>query len=372
MKTIIDIIVSMLQFYNSTAIYLLLGLIVAALLHLFFPDTLIRKHLGNGKIIPVIKATLFGIPIPLCSCGVLPVAAALKRQGANKGAAIAFLTSTPQIGADSFLMTYSLLGPIFAVFRIAASLMSAMIAGISVNLFVQKEKIFDTADTATEEAAHNHETENHLFDKLKRLPSYLEFEILGPIAKSLVVGMLAAGLISALVPTWVFEKGLGNPLISSLIMLVIGIPMYVCASASTPIAASLIMKGMAPGSALVFLLTGPVTNTVTMAAIGKMIGRRALAIYITTIALISLLMGFLLNSVLSNSAFKDSLRLGVHGEMLPLWAQHTGTFILTMMLLYYFFHSLNSARKKNVVQEISVSVSETTCSHCAKRQKKTP
>lgn len=237
----IEFVKEIVFFVNEVSVYLLFGFLVAGILHVLFPDSIIKKHLGKNSFGSVVKATLFGIPLPICSCGVVPVAASLKNSGASKGASISFLISTPQVGADSFLITYSLLGWIFGVFRIGASLVTAMIAGILVNLTAGKKKdegmvMFPMATPV-----------ESMGTRVKSFFRYLEYELLGSIANTLIVGILVAGLISAVIPDGFFETYLDYPFLSMVVMLAAGIPMYVCASASTPIAASLIMKGMSPG-----------------------------------------------------------------------------------------------------------------------------
>jgi uncharacterized membrane protein YraQ (UPF0718 family)/copper chaperone CopZ len=369
MSYIQTIFESILAFYNGIAAYLLLGLLVAGLMHLFFPDSFIKRHLGKGKILPVLKATLFGIPLPLCSCGVVPVAAALKKRGANSGATLSFMTATPQIGADSFLMTYSLLGPVFALFRIAAAFITAMISGIIVNVIEKPSEEITTASGTISKDSKSSET---VVSRLKSLPRYIEFEVLGTIAATLLIGIIVAGVISASVPSWVFTDYLSNQWLSMFIMLIVGIPLYVCASASTPIAASLVIKGMAPGAALVFLLTGPATNAVTIATVIKTLGKRAAFVYIASIAFVSLLMGYLLNNyVFANRSLTPFY--GNHEMNIPHWVNSTSGFILGFMLLFYFVNTYIIApfkRKSSNMKVTTLPVCGMTCSHCAESVRK--
>ncbi len=168
--------------------------------------------MGNDSFGSVLKSTLFGIPLPLCSCGVVPVAASLKKSGASNGAGISFLISTPQIGADSFLVTYSLLGWVFGFFRIAASLITAMAAGIMVNILSRSQGAEKSSDFVSKETFK---------DRLKIFFSYVEYELLGSIAGTLIAGIIIAGVISAVIPNSFFEQYLNSPFLSMLIMLVV-------------------------------------------------------------------------------------------------------------------------------------------------------
>ena len=352
-------------FLNEVSIYLLFGFLLAGVLHVLFPESIVRRHLGSDSFGSVIKSTLFGIPIPLCSCGVIPVAASLRTSGASRGATISFLISTPQIGADSFLITYSLLGWIFGVFRIVASLITAMVAGIMVNFFGMH-------DTDPMQMLPQAVREEHLGQRLQDLPGYIEYEVLGPLANSLITGLILAGIISAMIPDGFFEKQLGSDFLSMVIMLAAGIPMYVCASASTPIAASLIMKGISPGAALVFLLTGPATNAVTVTTIIKTLGKKSALIYLAAIASVSLALGHLLNILTSQYGFSRVILIHQH-EMLPEWLKIGGTAVLTAMLGWYYLKIkiLDKFRRESVMKgQIDLSVQGMTCMHCAGTVKK--
>ncbi len=358
-------------FYNEVAIYLILGFVVAAVLHIFFPESLIRKHLGKNTVSSVFKATLFGIPIPICSCAVIPVATSLKHSGASKGATVSFLITTPQVGADSFMITFSLLGWVFGVFRIIASFITGILAGLMVNVFGGKDQ-----GTLLPMAANR--TDETLKDRARHIVGYVEYELLGSIANSLMVGFLIAGLITVMVPDGFFEMYMGSDFVSMLIMLVIGIPMYVCASASTPIAASLIMKGMSPGAALVFLLTGPATNAIGISAIMKVVGRRSTLIFLAVIAVSSLVFGYILNIMVKNMGL-SMLFTHQHGEMIPMGLKVTGSVILALMLLWYYgdmyivkkyFNSKTGKGASDMSRNVTLNVGGMNCMHCQNSVKK--
>jgi len=359
-------------FYNEVAIFLIFGFIVAAILHVFFPESIIRKHLGNDSFKSVFKATLFGIPIPICSCAVIPVATSLKHSGASKGATVSFLITTPQIGADSFLITFSLLGWVFGVFRIIASFITGILAGIFVNLFCKND------DGTLLPMAADNTAEDTMSYRARNLAYYVEYELLGSIANSLMLGFLIAGLITVLVPDGFFEMYMGSDFISMLVMLAIGIPMYVCASASTPIAASLIMKGLSPGAALVFLLTGPATNAMGIAAITKVVGKKSTLIYLAVISVSALAFGYMMN-LLVNKMGLSNMIMHHHTEMLPMWLKLLGSAVLTLMLAWYYadiylfkkYKIMNKAKGQiDMSHQITLNVSGMNCMHCQNSVKK--
>jgi len=189
---------TIILFLIEVSIYLLFGFIIAGILHVLFPESIIRRHLGRDSFGSVLKSTLFGIPIPLCSCGVVPVAASLRNSGASKGATISFLISTPQVGADSFMITYSLLGWVFTLFRIVASLITAMAAGIMVNILSRNDS------PQSGESPPNINSEEGFGRRIKSILQYVEYDLLGSIANALMVGIIAAGIITALIPEGFF------------------------------------------------------------------------------------------------------------------------------------------------------------------------
>jgi uncharacterized protein len=295
---------------------------------------------------------------------VVPVAASLKNSGASQGATVSFLIATPQIGADSFMITYSLLGWVFGLFRIVAALLTALVAGLLVNLLNRQSPSHATDTSPSPVANRDRET---ALDRAKQGFSYVEYELLGPIANSLLVGILLAGVIGALIPSDFVEGYLGGTFTSMLIMLLLGIPLYVCASASTPIAAALILKGLSPGAALVFLLTGPATNAMSIATVTKIVGKRATVIYLATIAAVSLLLGLLLNLLVASTPLPI---ISTHQhEILPAWLKLAGSVGLTLMLGWYYLKLkvLDKRAGVTVMSEnrMSLNVAGMTCTHCA-------
>ncbi len=362
LKISIDVLKEILFFYNEVAIYLVFGFLVAGLLHIFFSEESIKKNFGKDDVSSIIKATIFGIPLPLCSCGVLPVAASLRKNGASKGAAISFLITTPQVGADSFMITYSLLGWVFALFRIIASVITGFIAGLSINFLKKDEKSpldmeFKMADMKSNET---------FISRAKNVISHVEYAILGPIATHLIIGIILAGFIAVFVPDDFFAKYLGSDILSMFLMLIIGIPMYVCASASTPIAAALIIKGISPGAALIFLLTGPATNAIGISTVARIVGKKALGIYLLSIAGVSIILGIFFNMIVAKYGFQQLISVkNVH--MLPEWLKAFGSVLLTFMLCWYYLSTkLFIGDKKNMKRKVVLNVNGMSCMHCSK------
>jgi uncharacterized membrane protein YraQ (UPF0718 family) len=307
--------------------YLLFGFFVAGLLSVLVSRRMVERHLGGSGTLPLFKAALFGIPLPLCSCGVIPVSMSLHRHGAGKGATLSFLLSTPQTGVDSILVTYSLLGPVFAVFRPLAALVTGIVGGVLVNLFGQK-------DLTPAEAANGGEEDAAVVTCQQKLLNGLKYGFLTlprDIGKPLLLGLVVAAVISAFVPDDFFAGYLGTGLPAMLLMMVVGIPIYVCASASVPVAAALILKGLSPGAALVFLMTGPATNAAGLATIWNTLGRRTAILYLLTVAGCALAGGFLLDSIIH--VVSIGVASHVH-DMGPSLLQHISAVVLLAVLGY--------------------------------------
>jgi hypothetical protein len=281
---------------GQMAPYLLFGFLVAGILSVCFSPPWIERHLGRGGFGPVVKASLLGVPLPLCSCGVIPVAASIRRHGASRGATTAFLLSTPQTGVDSIAITYALLGPIFAIFRPIAAFITGLLGGGLVQLFGKQ----NGEEESSGEQSHNC-TEACCVDKgsrniVWRSLSYGFVTLPRDIGAALLFGVLVAGAITAFVPAGnQLQPYLGGGIVSILIMMAIGVPIYVCASASVPIAAGLIHLGASPGAALAFLISGPATNAATITTTWKLMGRRTALLYLLTIAISAVGCGLLLD-----------------------------------------------------------------------------
>jgi uncharacterized membrane protein YraQ (UPF0718 family) len=324
----------MLEFLKSIAVdfwatmgrmspYLLFGFAVAGILKILIPTSFVQKHLSGKGIRPVFWASLFGVPLPLCSCGVIPVSMSLHKQGASKGATIAFLLSTPQTGVDSVFVTLSLLGPVFMVARPVIALITGVIGGVAVNLFDRRDFAI-TGGPDEEDSSGN---------KSKLITGFRHAFVVLPrdIGTAMLAGLIIAAIISVTVPDDFFTEKIGSGLGEMILMMLVGIPLYVCATASVPIAASLIAKGLSPGAALVFLMTGPATNAAGFVIIWKILGKRTAIIYILTIAVCALVSGLLLDAMFSDLG--SQIHSHYH-EMAATPRQHISAVILLVVLAF--------------------------------------
>lgn len=290
---------------NEAAPYVLFGFFAAGLLRALLPEQAIVKHLGGAGFRPVLKASLFGIPLPLCSCGVIPVAIGLRKQGASKGATASFLVSVPETGVDSIAITWALLDPLMTVIRPLSAFFTALLTGSLINLLPDRTPAPAGASrpgcgcATTPVPAAAAPARQALGSRLKHGVIYAFTDLLKDIGSWLMLGIVLAGIISYVVPVDFVERFLGGELRSLLIMLVVGIPLYICASASTPVAAALVLKGLSPGAALVFLLAGPATNAATMTVVTRQLGKAAGAVYVLAIAVSALVLGWLTNRIYS-------------------------------------------------------------------------
>lgn len=310
--------------------YLLFGFMIAGILSVLVSPETVKKHLGGRGFWPVFKAALIGVPLPLCSCGVIPVAASLRRHGSSKGATVAFLISTPQTGVDSIAVTYGMLGPVFAIFRPVAAFVSGMIGGWIIEAAEDRQTSKDIPEQCPDECCSHGPKRNSLL----RMLHYGFIIMPRDIAKPLIIGLLIAGIISAFTPVNFFSGKMGSGITQMLVMMAFGIPLYVCATASVPIAAAMMMKGISPGAALVFLMTGPATNAATIATIWKTMGKQITVIYLAVVAGTALASGILLNSLFTFPNF--STEHFTH-EMLPPWFQAASAVAMLVMLAAALF-----------------------------------
>ncbi len=330
------------RLYLESSVYILFGLLVSGLLRVYLSPHSVAAHLGRGRFGPVFKAALLGIPLPLCSCGVLPAAAGLRRQGANRGATTAFLISTPESGVDSIAITWALLDPILTVARPVAAFVTATAAGVLENLVGSEEEerrveapdltcpvdgCCDGVDCPPEEHARHH-------GFLERFWAGLLFaftDVWADIVGWFFVGLLLAGAVSALVPVEIMGRFLGGGLGSMLLMLLVGVPLYICATASTPIAAALILKGVSPGAALVFLLAGPATNVTSLTVLLGILGRRATVLYLGSLAVGAVLFGLAVDQLYAALGISPQAVIGQAAEVIPPWAQSAAAMVLLLL-----------------------------------------
>lgn len=283
----------------ESAPFVLFGFFAAGVLKAVLPGNLVSRHLGQNNAASVVKASLFGIPLPLCSCGVIPAAVELRKQGASKGSSAAFLVSVPETGVDSMAITWALLDPLMTVLRPIAAFVTATVTGLLINRLPEEPLPQPAADVACSEACCDQPaargSRHPLLQRLREGLGYAFGELLADIGAWLMLGIAIAGVIAFAVPEDFFARSFAHEWTSLLVMLLVGIPLYICASASTPVAAALVLKGLSPGAALVFLLAGPATNAATMTVVYRFWGRAATVIYLASIAGCSLLLGWLTN-----------------------------------------------------------------------------
>ena len=355
---LVDLVVEM-------APWLLFGFLIAGVLHVFFPDGKINRLLGKSNVKSVIRAALIGIPLPLCSCGVIPTGVSIHKNGASKGAAISFLISTPQTGVDSIMVTYSLLGLPFAIIRPIVALVTGVFGGIFSNQLEAKNEQ-PIAEVKIEKEPVK------LKNPFKEILRYAFVDFMQDIAKWLIIGLLLAAFIAVLVPDDFFASYIHNDFLGMLIILAASIPVYVCATSSVPIAAVLLMKGISPGAALVFLMAGPATNAATISVIGNSMGRKTLMVYLGTLISGALVSGLFIDYVLPREWF--TLAEGIHHHehgILPHWLSIASAIVMTILILNIYIQKMFKKFKKDKTPQftldkgdVTVMVKGMTCNHC--------
>ena len=385
---------------NEMSPYLLLGFLLAGLMHAFIPGRYYTRFLSKPTLGSVINAAIFGIPLPLCSCGVIPTAMSLRKEGASRGAVTSFLIATPQTGIDSIIATFSLMGVPFAVIRPIAALITAVLGGWMVNTFVSlrdrrahremaEGTIVKTEETETctchchchenkaesccpegdsdDHHHHHHSGEHHhhsshhrhsshhhhsssaschchdrkipntIGGKIVEALRYAFLDMMSDIGKWLVIGLVVAGLITIYVPDEVFTIFKDNTMASMILVLIISIPMYLCATGSIPIAVVLMLKGLTPGAALVLLMAGPACNMASILVIRKGLGFRTLVIYILSIVIGAVFFGCLIDwlqysgMIDFTSRVSQTMEIKEGGAGIIKW---TSTIVLTLLLLF--------------------------------------
>ena len=354
--------------------YLLMGFLFAGILHLIFPKKKVKKYLGKNNFGSVVNASLLGVPLPLCSCGVIPTGISFFKHGASKGSTVSFLISTPQTGVDSIFVTYSLLGLPFAIIRPIVAFITGLFGG-ALTQRIDKDKVIqgDRRDDKEDELPSG------LIPKIKEMFRYSFVEFLQDISNWLIIGLLAAALISVIVPDNFFETMIPNSFIGMLMILVVAIPVYICATASVPIAAVLMLKGLSPGAALVLLMAGPATNAATITMIGKVMGKKSLFSYLFAIISGALAAGLIIDNFLPREWFMLSEHFGHAGhnhEMLPAWLKTGSAIVLSLFIVNGYIQkylvkgrvlqaaAASSAKTGQIKGIKTLYVGGMTCNHC--------
>jgi hypothetical protein len=361
MSLVLDILGEIWFVLAASAPWFLIGCLGAGLLHALLPMSAVAKHLGGRGLGGILKATIAGIPLPLCSCSVIPMAASLRRRGASPGASSAFAVSTPETGVDSIALTYALLGPGLAIARPIAAFLSALAAGLGVAALGKRAERSSGTEPEGEDGesraacceqgetakpASGSETccaggacctapldeatpkswPERTFDALH----FAFLDLFDDLAVWLAAGFVIAGVMAALLPDDVLARWGGDSAWAPLVMLFAGLPLYVCATSSTPIAAALMLKGLSPGAALVFLLAGPATNAATMAWVLRDFGARALAVYLASIAVVALGLGYAVDAL--DVPVQIAAGLAAEGEALDIAAHLSAALLLFLIL----------------------------------------
>ncbi|MFT5757756.1 MAG: uncharacterized membrane protein YraQ (UPF0718 family) [Alteromonadaceae bacterium] len=370
------------QLFLLSAPWLLLGLFIAGLINVYLPKDFLNKHLGSEGFMTTIKAALIGAPMPLCSCGVIPAALGLRRAGASKSATTAFLVSTPETGVDSISVSYVLLGPFMAIIRPIAAICSAIVAGVLVGRDDKKEPeiiqeqnikssccssenkviVEKTAYCSSEtpektvesgccESKNEHTNVQGHWYRFSQAVAFSCTKLLEDTVKWLLIGLFFAALIQTYVPADFFTQW-GNGIFAMIVVILVSIPMYICATASTPIAAGLLLSGVSPGAVLVFMLAGPATNIATLGVVASELGKRAVISYLTGVIGVAILFGLLTDYLVEHFDIEVAPMLGEHHEILPLWfAQLTG-FLLIALILRLVAKHFSALYAKKTLQKI--------------------
>jgi uncharacterized protein len=355
---------------GEMAPYLLFGFFAAGVLSVLVSPEWVERHLGGGGLLPVFKSVLFGVPLPLCSCGVIAVTASIRRHGASRGATTGFLIATPQTGVDSILATWGLLGPVMGIFRPLMALLTGVFGGLAVSLFV-RETADDPGAPSPETCSAECCTDRETYSAPIRIFRYGFITLPRDIAKSLLFGILIAGVLTAMIPQDFLAQYLGGGFLAMLAMVAIGIPLYVCSTASIPIALGFIHLGATPGAALAFLIAGPATNAATIATVWKIIGRRASILYLATVFIAAMATGLAFDAlagVIGDLGLSHAAH--IHQEGIAWW-QH----VLAVVLLVLIIVSMipRPGRKphdhetdgKETGMKVVLKVSGMSCSHCS-------
>ena len=328
----------LLQFvtlFSEMAPFLLLGFLLAGIIHVWIPNHLYVPKIAKPTFKSVLWAALFGVPLPICSCGVIPTSIALRREGASKGASVSFLISTPATGVDSILATYSLLGGPFAILRPVAAFVTAMLGGVFTNVVTRKEGNVGVPVHGEEHGHEHHDHDHHEHEhcgcgdehcgcvamaaesgkksvkqKIFETVEYGFVDMVGNVSKWLTIGLLLGALIAAFVPDDFFLFLHEYPVLCMLVVLLLAMPMYTCATGSIPLALALVEKGITPGAALVLLMAGPATSIASMLVVGKAFGKRTLFAYLASIALGAIAFGFVVDTFFMDTFLSSMLPHG--------------------------------------------------------------
>lgn len=357
-----DFITPLFDLLNEMTPYLLLGFFIAGLLHEFVPRRIYADKLSGNNLKSVLWAAAFGIPLPLCSCGVIPTATSLYREGASRGATVSFLISTPQTGVDSIVATASLLGLPFAILRPFVALITAIIGGCTINRLYKEEHINNTAEESKNE-------KKSFLQKCIGTLHYGFIHMLQDIGQWIVIGLVVAAIITVAVPDNFFTQLNDYPIINMMLVLLISAPMYLCATGSIPIAAALMLKGLSPGAALVLLMAGPATNVAAMLVINKVLGRKTFITYLLTIIGGAIGFGLFVDYLLPAEWFTGSLHgysTGCcHSEGTPWWQIASTIIFVVLLAVAYILRATHKGKCcETKTHQRKFKINGMMCNHC--------
>lgn len=362
-----EIVYSLISMLNEMSPYILLGFLIAGIMHAFIPQRVFARHLSGRGWKSVVKSAAIGVPLPLCSCGVLPTAIGMKRNGASKASTTSFLIATPQTGMDSIAATWSLLGPAFAVIRPVAALVTALFGGMAVGKSESNEN--SHAAEACRVEPNGEEPKRSFMEKSVDALRYGFVELVGSIGGWLVVGLIIAALITVYVPADALAALGSRPLLAMIVVLIVAIPMYVCATGSIPIAMSLMLKGLSPGTALVLLMAGPAANFASFALISREMGRKSALIYLTSIIVGAIGFGLLIDYLLPASWF--ALPMVLNGcchahEGWPLFPTICSVILVGLLAYSFVSHRKTHHHHQTQIDEMTstFNIQGMNCHHC--------
>lgn len=360
--------------FIEMAPYLLLGISFVALLNIFVSKDFVVKHTGKNDFASVVKSAVLGVPLPLCSCGVIPTSVYLLKSGASRPAVISFLISTPQTGIDSIVATYGMLGPTFAIFRPIAAFVMGILGG-AVEMFVSKDKSQNKINQTKNLNLGTEEYDSTLTNSnfSARVVSSLKYafvDFIDDISVQFFWGLLVAGAIAFFVPDDFFAQYFkGNDLLAMFTVLLLGIPMYVCATASIPVAVTLMMKGFSAGVAYVFLVSGPVSNAASIAILSKTLGKKSLLVYIGIVTITAIVFGYILNEIFSTTGVDPHAQMShIHSHKMDfsLWQFLLSSFFFLLLILSYFRKFIHNffVKKSGTMKRKKFKIMGMTCNHC--------
>lgn len=361
-----DFMQSLFKLAIDMGFYMMIGLLLVGVLNIFMKREWIAKHLGGAGVWQCVKASILGVPLPLCSCGVVPTGLYLREKGASKASAVSFLISTPQTGADSIIATYGLMGPLFAWYRPLAAFISGVIGGIAVKIFNKEEPASNKEEIIEEEIKP---LKQRTIDSIK----YIFGEFIDDISVHFVIGLIVAALIAVLIPAdFLMSIGLGSGIISMLLMIALGAPMYICSTSSIPIAVMLMAKGLSPGAAFVFLFMGPFTNAASLIMISKKFGKKTTITYFVSSALAAIGFGLLLDYIVDAFGISIAFLKSHQHEMIATPLQIVVGSIFLLFVLYYLVRRIVNYIKEKKAKKMTEGkagrvyyVDGMTCGGCA-------